>query len=62
MAQILKRREGREAKWAEDLHWHSILDRDSGVSEQDIINGHKGTLASEERFIEYFKARYGAKE
>jgi hypothetical protein len=61
MARILSDREGRDARWAEDLEWHDRLGYGSGVSTQDIIEGHKETLASEERFIEYFRERHGAK-
>ena len=38
-------------RWAEDLDWHDRLGYGSGVSTQDIIEGHKETLALKERFI-----------
>lgn len=58
MAKILKRREGREAKWAQDEEMYHI----AGIDQSVRLNLQKETLESEERFIEYFKEKYGGGE
>jgi hypothetical protein len=59
MAQILKRREGREEKWTRDLEMYYRMGNEPCP---DVREMHKETLASEERFIEYFKEKYGAEK
>jgi allophanate hydrolase subunit 1 len=56
MAKILTDREGREERWKKEVELDLALGDPDGIDIRDL---HKERLESEERFIEYFRDKYG---
>jgi hypothetical protein len=57
MAKILADREGREERWKEAAELDDALRTD----DLDVRDLHKERFEAEERFIEYFRDKYGPK-